>query len=86
MISKIIIRRLKGILSRQIFPNQFGFLEGREIYEVVGVAQEGIHTIKTKNKKSLTLQVDLSKDFDWVSWLYIRFWVHTYIEKGCELI
>jgi hypothetical protein len=67
IISKIIAHRLKGILSRKISLKQFGFLEGRQIHEVVGVAQEGIHTIKTKNQKSLTLKVDLSKDFDWVS-------------------
>lgn len=36
------------------------------------MAQEGLNSIKTKNKKALTLQADLSKAFDLVSWLYIR--------------
>jgi hypothetical protein len=36
------------------------------------VTQEGIHLIKIKNKKDLTLNVDLSKCFDHVSWLYLR--------------
>lgn len=36
IISKIISRRLKDILSRQISPEQFGFLEGQQIHEAVG--------------------------------------------------
>jgi hypothetical protein len=35
IISKIIVGRLKGILSKQFFYEQFGFLEGRKIHEAV---------------------------------------------------
>jgi hypothetical protein len=41
IISKVISRRLKIILSRNISSEQFGFLEGRKIHEAIGVAQEG---------------------------------------------
>jgi hypothetical protein len=38
----------------------------------LGVAQEGIHSIKTKNIKGAVLKIDLSKSYDRVNWLYIR--------------
>jgi hypothetical protein len=51
IISKVIARRLKSVLSNQISGEQFGFLEGRKIHEAVGVAQECIHSIKVQKPK-----------------------------------
>ena len=51
---------------------QFGFLEGRQIHEAIGVAQEGLHSIKTKHLQGVVLKIDLSKAYDRVNWLYIR--------------
>ena len=36
------------------------------------MAQEGLHSMKTKNIKGAILKIDLSKAYDKVSWLYIR--------------
>lgn len=71
VVSKIIARRLKVILSEHISKEQFGFLEGRQIHEAIGVAREGLHSLQTKNLKGLVLKIDLSKAYDKVSWLYI---------------
>lgn len=67
-----ISRRLKGILSRKIFAEQFRFMEGRQIHETMGVAQEGLHSIKVKYSKAMVVKVDLSKAYEGVSWLYTR--------------
>jgi hypothetical protein len=40
IIAKGISRRIKGILSNKISQEQFGFLEGRQIHEAIGVSQE----------------------------------------------
>jgi hypothetical protein len=72
VVSKVIARSMKGILSHHISGEQFGFLEGRQVYEAIGVAQEGLHSIKTKKLKGVILKIDLSKAYDKVSWLYIR--------------
>jgi hypothetical protein len=72
IISKVIAKRLKSVLSNQISREQFGFLEGRQIHEVVGVAQECMHSIKVRNQRLMVMKVDLSKSYDRVSWLYIR--------------
>ena len=38
IIAKVIARRLKSVLSHHISSEQFGFLEGRQIHEAIGVA------------------------------------------------
>ena len=48
------------------------FLEGRQIHEAIGVAQERLHSIKSKKLKEEVLKIDLSKAYDRVNWLYIR--------------
>lgn len=72
IISKIITRRIKEIISKKISREQFGFLEGRQIYEVVEVAQEGLHILKTMNLKGIVTKLNLSKSYDRVNWIYIR--------------
>jgi hypothetical protein len=72
IISKVIARRVKRILSERISEEQFGFLEGRQIHEAIGIAQEGLHSMKTRKLKGAVLKIDLSKAYDRVSWLYIR--------------
>jgi hypothetical protein len=72
IISKIIAIRLKPILSRFISPEQFGFLEGRQIHEAIGSAQEGLHTIKLSQSPIAVIKLDLSKAYDRVSWLYLQ--------------
>jgi len=51
---------------------QFGFLEGRQIHEAIGVAQEGLNSIKSKQLRGAVLKIDLSKAYDRENWLYIR--------------
>ena len=36
------------------------------------MAQEGLHSMKTRNLKGAILKIDLSKAYDKVSWLYIH--------------
>ena len=72
VISKIIARRIKRILSSNISIEQFGFLKGRQIHEAIGVAQEGLHSMKARKIKGAVLKIDLSKAYDKVNWLFLR--------------
>eukprot|EP00253_Pinus_taeda_P008941 PITA_08941 len=72
IIAKIIAMRLKPILSKNISSEQFGFLDGRQIHEAIGVAQETIHSIKQKIKKGAVIKIDLSKAYDRICWTYLR--------------
>ena len=73
-IYKAIASRLKPFLFNSIYisEEQLKFLVGREIHEAVGVAQEGLHSMKTKNLKGAILKIDLVKAYDKVSWIYIH--------------
>lgn len=51
---------------------QFSFLDGRQIHEAIGVAQEVIHSVRQKKMKGAVLKIDLSKAYDRISWLYLR--------------
>jgi hypothetical protein len=71
VIEKLIGIRLKPLLSKVLSLEQFGFLKGRKILDVVGVAQECIHNIKTKKMKALVLKLDLQKAYDCVNWDFL---------------
>jgi len=72
IISKIISKRIKRVLSKHVSGEQFGFLEGRQIHEAIGVAQEGIHSMHKLKIEGAVIKIDLSKAYDRVNWLYIR--------------
>lgn len=69
---KIIENQMRPTLSKHISPEQFAFLQDRQIHEAVGTTQEVLHTLHIKKCKGMILKVDLSKAFDRVNWLYIR--------------
>jgi len=71
-VAKIISRCLKPVLSEVISKKQFGFLNGRQIHEAIGVEREGLHSLRSLQSKGVVLKIDLSKAFDHVSWSFIR--------------
>eukprot|EP00253_Pinus_taeda_P009121 PITA_09121 len=64
IIAKLITNRLKPILSKHISPEKFAFIDHHHIHEAVGIAQEAIHSIKTRKLKGMVLKIDLAKAFD----------------------
>jgi hypothetical protein len=48
IITKILASRLRLILSRSLAEEQFGFLKGRQITDVMGTTQECLHSIREK--------------------------------------
>ena len=67
IMAKIISNRLTLILYNHISPEQFYFLENRQIHEAIGVAQEGLHSVHTKKIKGMILKIDPEKAFDQTS-------------------
>ena len=72
LISKFIALRLKPHLDSHISQEQFGFLKNRQIVDPIGITHEILHTVKTKNKCALILNLDLVKSFDIVNWSFIK--------------
>lgn len=63
---------LHSFFSSFISPKQFGFLPNRPIHDATRLAQEVIHSIKTKNRRALMLKVDFVKAYDRVNWDFLR--------------
>ena len=72
VIVKIIPQGLKNVLEKTIYVEQSGLLEGRQIHEAIGVAHEGLHSIKSKKLKGAVIKINLSKYFNKGSWIYLR--------------
>jgi hypothetical protein len=64
LITKIISRRLRPMLSEIIGEEKFGFLHNKQIHDVVAIAQEVLHSVKKINLKDAILKLDLSKAYD----------------------
>jgi len=62
---------LKDKLASWILEEQFGFLRDRLILYDEGLAQECIHSAKTKRLKSMILKLDLRKAYDRVGWNFL---------------
>lgn len=71
IVASIVAQRLKLILPSIISPEKTGFVEGRQILDGLVVAQEVIHTLKTKKEKGMLIKLDLSKAYDRLSWKYL---------------
>jgi len=69
---KVIVIRIKPVLSKVIFCEQFRFLRGMIIHKDIDTSQEGVHYENMTRYPATILKLDLSKDYNWVSWLYLR--------------
>jgi hypothetical protein len=44
----------------------------RKIHDVVGITQEGMHSINVQNILAVMLKIDLVKAYDNANWVYLR--------------
>jgi hypothetical protein len=72
IITNTIALRLKSILLATISSKQFGLLEESSIMDVVGLAQEALHSIKLQKLLALVVKIDIYKAYYRVSWLHLR--------------
>ena len=70
IITKLLVNRIKPLMPTLIGPAQTSFVPGRHITDNIVLAQEVIHTMKTKKGKKgqMAIKIDLSKAYDML-WL-----------------
>lgn len=80
IISKLLAMRLQPIISHCIFKAQSAFIPGREIVENTILLREILHSFKSKNYKNpeFCLKVDLSKAFDRMDWVFLKYLLQLY--------
>ena len=75
IMAKVLVNRLKGVLSGIISDMQSTFVLGRSICDNILPAFEVINYMKhtTKGKKgNVALKIDMSKAYDRINWTYME--------------
>jgi len=72
IISKILADRLALVVARIISPNQYGFVQGRQIQDCIGIVSEAINMLSKKVRGgNVAYKVDIHKAFDTLSWKFL---------------
>ncbi|KAA3480824.1 Retrovirus-related Pol polyprotein LINE-1 [Gossypium australe] len=73
LVMKVIANRFKVVFLNFISPEQAGFIEGRNISDNVIIAQEVIHSMRSRKGGNnwMAIKLDLEKAYDRVSWKFI---------------
>uniref|UniRef100_A0A5B7BIZ0 Reverse transcriptase domain-containing protein n=1 Tax=Davidia involucrata TaxID=16924 RepID=A0A5B7BIZ0_DAVIN len=71
LIAKVLANRLKKVLPKIISKNQNAFVEGRQILDVVLIANECIDARRKGGRTGPLCKLDVEKPFDHVNWDFL---------------
>lgn len=72
IIAKVLVARMKEVLSMVISPNQSAIIGNSHITDNVVLAHEFLHLLKNKKRgkeKFMAMKLDMSKAYDRVEWM-----------------
>lgn len=74
IIMKILSNRMKPFLSKLLTPFQSAFLSGKMAADNIIIAQEAVHTLKTRPsaRNWMLLKLDMEKAFDRMEWDFLH--------------
>ena len=74
LVTKVIVNRIKPILSSLISPTQCSFVPKRQITDNVIIVQEMLHSMRYKQGKRgyMMIKIDFEKAYDRLRWSFIR--------------
>ena len=73
ILAKVLTKRLQAVLGRTISQAQGTSVAGRQILDVVLVANEVVEDYTRRKKKGLVFKIDFEKGYDNVSWGFLDF-------------
>ena len=71
ILTKVLSNRLGAIVNDVIHPDQFGFIKGRYIGEVIRFTEDLIEMYDRESIPGILLQLDFAKAFDSVEWPFL---------------
>lgn len=75
VISKILVHRLKPVLSSIVSENQAAFIPGRAITDNVLIAHEVLHSLRVRRRCSkayMAVKTDISKAYDHIEQIFLE--------------
>lgn len=74
LVMKVIANRFKVVFPNFISPEQAGFIAGRNISDNIIIAQQVIHSMRSRKrgKDWMAIKLDLEKAYDGISWKFIE--------------
>ena len=71
VIAKVLARRLRGVLHETIHSTQGAFVQGRQILDVVLIANEIVDEKRRSGEEGVVFKIDFEKAYDHVSWGFL---------------
>ena len=75
VITKVLSNRISSVMEAKISENQGAFVKGRQITDLILVADEVVEEMRRGRRKGVVLKLDFERAYDKVSWVsWISFW------------
>ena len=82
IIDKVLSRRLHKVLQDTIFFTQGAFVKGRQILDVVLLANELVDEKRRSREEGVVFKIDFKKAYDHINWDFLD---HVLERKGFSL-
>ncbi|KAM7480816.1 hypothetical protein LguiB_005399 [Lonicera macranthoides] len=79
ILAKVLALRIREVMSETVGLAQVAFVKGRQILDLVLIANESVEEYRGKNKEGVVFKIDFEKAYDHVEWDFID---HVLQNKG----
>ena len=79
IITKVLSRRLRGVLYEIIHTTQGAFVQGRQIFDAVLIANETVDEKKHLGEEGVVFKIDFKQAYDYADWDFLN---HVFEKKG----
>lgn len=73
VLAKVLAERIKKVLDKTISKFQGAFVKGRQICDLILIANELVEETRRTNKKGVVFKIDFEKAYDMVDWNFLDF-------------
>ena len=71
LLAKVLVNRLKKVVSKVLSLTQNAFIEGRQIFDAALIANEAIDSLLKGDEASVLCKLDLEKAYDHINWDFL---------------